>query len=186
VAYGSNNPQVAAVDSTFLSSTGAKSVLVTVGGGYTFYLRSFSADPYLNWQYQGTHIGGFSESGFGTDPELATSVGGQSVSSLVGIAGLKLQYAFSPPFGVILPYVYGEFRHEFRDQSQVIASSYTSAAGGSFALPTDSIDPNYYEAGAGLMADLAHHFHLYAQYTKVLHLEYYTDSAVSGGFRYEF
>lgn len=188
VAYPSNNPQVEAVNTNFFSSTDATSWLATTGAGYTFYARGFGATPYLTGQYLGTRIGAFGESGSGTDPEFALRVGGQSVTSLEGIAGLKLQYAFLPRFGVLLAYAYGEFRREFRNQSQAIDSAYANSPSlvEHFQLPTDNVDPNYYEVGGGFITVLPHRTQLYVQYLKVLQLQYYTYYGVAAGFRYEF
>lgn len=187
VTYGSNNPQVSFVNTTLTSSTNATSLMATAGGGYTFYLSSFSATPYLNWQYLRTHIAGFQESATAgsTDPEFATTVNGQLVTSLISIAGVKLQYAWSLPFGVLLPYVYGEYRREYKDHSQNVDSSYTTTAN-QFQLPTDSIDPNYYEVGGGLMGVLARRTQIYVQYMRILQLQYYSDYGISGGIRFQF
>jgi outer membrane autotransporter protein len=187
VAYPSNNPQISSVDTTFYSSTDATSLLLSGGGGYILHAKGFSAEPYLNAQYVHTRIGAFTESASGPDLGFAASAAGQNVTSLTGIAGLKFQYAFLPPFGVILPYAYGEFRREFRDPSQNVASQFSSTNSGDyFELPTDSIRPDYYEVGAGFSAVLPHGTQLYAQYMKVLQLQYYTDYVVSAGFRFEF
>ncbi len=186
VTYGSNNPQIGFVDTTLTSSTNATSLMATAGGGYSFYLRSFSATPYLNWQYLHTHIAGFQESATGTDPEFATSAAGQRVVSLISVAGLKFQYAWSLPFGVLLPYAYGEYRREYKDHSQNVASRYTVDASSSFQLPTDNINPNYYEVGGGLMGVLARHAQIYVQYLRILKLEYYSDYGISGGIRFQF
>jgi hypothetical protein len=188
VAYPSNNVLIPAVNTTFYSSTDATSWLITGGTGYVFHARGFSAEPYLNAQYLHTHIGGFSESASGPDLGFATTVAGQNVTSLVGIAGVKFQYAFLPSFGVIIPYAYGEFRREFRDPSQNVASQFASTTPGEnyFQLPTDNVNPDYYEVGAGFTSVLPHGAQVYLQYMKVLQLQYYTDYVVSGGFRFEF
>ncbi len=187
VAYPSNNTQIQSVDTTFYSSTDATSLLLSGGGGYILHAKGFSAEPYLNAQYVHTRIGAFTESASGPDLGFAASAAGQTVTSLTGVAGMKFQYAFLPPFGVILPYAYGEFRREFRDQSQNVASQFSSTSSGDyFELPTDSIRPDYYQVGAGFSAVLPHGTQLYAQYMKVLQLQYYTDYVVSAGFRFEF
>ncbi len=188
VAYPSNNPLIPSVNTTFYSSTEATSVLLTGGSGYIFHARGFSAEPYLNAEYLHTHIDGFSESASGPDLGFAATASGQNITSLVGIAGVKFQYAFLPSFGVIVPYAYGEYRREFRNPAEAIASQFTSTTGGGnyFQLPTDDINPNFYEVGAGFSSVLPHGAQLYLQYMKVLHLEYYTDYVASGGFRFEF
>ena len=187
VAYPSNNPLIPSVDTTFHSSTDATSLLLSGGGGYLLHTHGFSAEPYLNAQYLHTHIDAFTESASGPDLGFAASAASQGITSLVGAAGMKFQYVFEPSFAVILPYVYGEYRHEFRNPSQDVGSQFGAApAGDYFQLPTDDIDPNYYQVGAGLSAVLPHGAQLYLEYLKVLHLEYYTDYVASGGFRFEF
>lgn len=113
------------VDTTFQSSTYANSLLLTAGGGYMLHTRGFSAEPYLNLQYLYTRIDAFTETASSTDNTgFATSVASQGVTSLQGILGLKLQYVWQPKFAVILPYVYGEYRHEFRNPSQDVSSEF--------------------------------------------------------------
>jgi outer membrane autotransporter protein len=189
VEYPSNNPLVPSVNTTFHSSTHANSLLLTAGGGYLFHARGFSTEPYLNVQYLYTRIAAFTETASSSDNSgFAASAASQGVTSLVGVAGLKLQYVLEPRFAVILPYVYGEFRHEFRDPSEDVGSQFAAApaSGNYFQLPTDSIRPTYYEVGAGFSAVLPHGAQLYLQYMRVLDLQYYTDWVASGGFRFEF
>jgi outer membrane autotransporter protein len=188
VAYPSNNPLVPSVDTTFQSSTYANSLLLTAGGGYMLHTRGFSAEPYLNLQYLYTRIDAFTETASSTDNTgFATSVSSQGVTSLQGILGLKLQYVWQPKFAVILPYVYGEYRHEFRNPSQDVSSEFGAApAGNYFQLPTDALNASFYQVGAGLSAVLPHGAQLYFQYMRVLSLQYYTDWVASGGFRFEF
>jgi uncharacterized protein with beta-barrel porin domain len=188
VAYASNNPEIPSVNTTFTSNTDATSLLATAGGGYVFHARGFSAEPYLNADYVHNRVAAFSENASGPDLGLGTSVSEQNITSLVGIAGLKFEYAFLPSFGVIVPYVYGEFRREFRNPSQNVYSQFTTTTPGQeyFQLPTDDVKPDYYEVGAGFSTVLPHGAQLYAQYVKVLQLQYYTDYVASAGFRFEF
>ena len=188
VAYPSNNPQVTAVNSAFLSSTNATSWVASLSSGYSIYFRRFSVQPFLGWQYLGTRIGAFAERGSGSDPEFALAVQGQSITSSVGSLGLNFDYAWSSRFGVIRPFVRGEYRHEFRDQSQSITSNYvnSNSAPDRFELPTDQIDPNYYVVSGGIQTVLPHRIQLYLQYMKVLQLQFYNYYAVSGGFRFDF
>jgi hypothetical protein len=81
--------------------------------------------------------------------------------------------------------VYGEYRREYKDHSENIDSSYTTTAN-QFQLPTDDIDPNYYEVGAGLMGVLARRTQIYVQYMRILQLQFYSDYGISGGIRFQF
>jgi outer membrane autotransporter protein len=185
ITYPSLNPLIPSVDETSTSSATATSLIANLGAGYSFHWRGFSAEPYLNTQYVDTKIAAFTEhGGNGFDTDVAS----QSIPSLTSAAGLKLQQAFLPPFGVIVPYVYGEYRHEFMEKSRTVQTSYAAAnvSAADFSLPTDAPTRSYYAVGGGLTVVLKHGLQGYLQYVKILQLINYTDYVASGGIRYEF
>jgi outer membrane lipase/esterase len=184
ITYPSNNPLIPPVDETSYSATGATSWIGTLGTGYTFQYRGFSANPYLNAQLASIHINSFTEyngGGFNIDAPS------QSIQSLEVDPGLKLEYVLLSRFGVLIPYAYGEYRHEFRDGSRDVASSYTAGAGGvDFNLPTDPAPRHYYVVGGGASAVLKHGVQGFVQYLRVLDYQNYSDHVISGGIRLEF
>jgi uncharacterized protein with beta-barrel porin domain len=184
ITYPSNNPAIPPVDETAYSNTGSTTWIATLGGGYTFHYRAFAMEPYLNLQSLNTKISAFTEynsNGFDV------AVNSQSIESLEGAVGLKLEYVLSGGFGVLVPYVYGEARHQFRDESRQIDSGYaTSVAGTDFLLPTDSPTTHYYVVGGGGSVVLKHGLQGFLQYYRVLDYTNYTDHVVSGGIRWEF
>jgi uncharacterized protein with beta-barrel porin domain len=185
ITYPSNNPAIPSVNQTALSDAGANSTMASLAAGYVFHYRSASAEPYLNSQYTHTVIGSFVETN--TDG-FNVNVGSQSILSTEVNAGLKLQFAFLSRFGVIVPYVYGEYRHEFSGSSRTVGSTYSAdtAATAGFALPTDDLPNHYYVVGAGGSIVLVHGLQAFAQYVRVLDYTNYTDHVFSGGFRWEF
>lgn len=188
ITYPSLNPLIPSVNETSTSSASANSWLANVGGGYAFHWRGFSVEPYLNGQYVHTQIGQFTEhDGNGFDIDVAS----QSAPSLTLAPGVRLQQVFTPPFGVIVPYLYGEFRHEFEENSHDIQSTYAAAGGGAggaadFNLPTDAPTRNYYVVGGGFTLLFKHGVQGFVQYVRVLQLTNYSDYVASGGFRIEF
>jgi len=185
ITYPSNNPDIPSVNQTAVSDAGANTTTASIAAGYVFHYRSASLEPYLNSQYQHTIVGDFVESNSnGFDVNVAP----QSILSTELNAGLKLQYAFLPPFGVIVPYVYGEYHHEFYGDSRTVDSTYAAASNATsgFALPTDDFPRHYYVLGAGGSIVLPHGFQAFAQYLRVLDYANYTDHVFSGGFRWEF
>lgn len=186
ITYPSLNPLVPSVNEISTSSASSNSWIMGVGTGYAFHFGGFSAEPYLNGQYVRTQIARFTEhDGNGFD----INVGSQSIPTLTSSLGLKLQQAFLPPFGVIVPYLYGEYRHEFLENSRNIQSTYADSGvtnSADFNLPTDAPTRNYYVAGAGLTVALKHGIQGFVQYIKVLHMVNYTDYVASGGVRIEF
>ncbi len=186
ITYPSLNPLVPSVNETSTSAASADSWIGNVGTGYAFHFRGFSVEPYLTGQYVHTGIGQFTEhDGNGFD----INVGSQSIPSFSTSAGLKLQQAILPPFGVIVPYVYGEYRHEFLENSRNIQSAYGDSSvtdSANFNLPTDAPTRNYYVAGGGLTVAFKHGVQGFVQYLKVLQMANYNDYVASGGIRIEF
>jgi len=186
ITYPSLNPLVPSVNETSTSSANANSWITNVGTGYAFHFRGFSVEPYLTTQYVHTGIGQFTENdGSGFDIQ----VGSQSIPSFTTSVGLKLQQAFLPPFGVIVPYVYGESRHEFLENSRHIESDYADTGAtnsADFNLPTDGPARNYYVVGAGMTVALKHGVQGFVQYVRILQFTNYTDYVASGGIRIEF
>ncbi len=183
ITYPSLNPLIPSVNEVSTSSATASSFISSVGTGYTFHYKGFSAEPYLNGQYVNTSIGAFTEhggNGFDTD------VSSQSIPTFTTALGLKFQQAFLPPFGVIVPYIYGEFRHEFLENSRIVNTSYAGASSADFSLPTDAPTRNYFAGGAGITVVLKHGLQGFVQYVKVFQLTNYSEYVASGGIRYEF
>jgi uncharacterized protein with beta-barrel porin domain len=184
ITYPSNNPQIPSVDVTSFSNTGSTALIATLGGGYTWHYKGFTAEPYLNLQNTRTRINAFTEH---SDDGFDIQTGSQTIQSLEGSAGLRAQYAILNPFGVIVPYAYGEYRHQFRDSSRAIDSGYAGDGGGTdFVLPTDEPVKHYYVVGAGGSVVLKHGLQGFMQYSRVLDYTNYTDHTVSGGVRWEF
>jgi hypothetical protein len=93
-----------------------------------------------------------------------------------------------PPFGVIVPYIYGEYRHQFSGASRTVESTYAAdtVPGSGFEIPTDALPGHYFVVGAGGSIVLKFGLQAFAQYVRVLDYTNYTDHVFSGGFRWEF
>jgi outer membrane lipase/esterase len=184
ITYPSNNPAIAPVNVTSHSNTGSTALIATLGGGYSLHYKGLSAEPYANAQYVRTRINAFTEF---SDDGFDIDTPSQSIQSLESAAGVRAQYAINLPIGVIVPYAYGEYRHQFRDSSRDINSGYAGADDGTdFSLPTDEPDKNYYVVGAGGSIVLTHGLQGFMQYSRLINYTNYTDHTVSGGVRWEF
>jgi uncharacterized protein YhjY with autotransporter beta-barrel domain len=190
ITYPSFNPLVAPVDETARSNTDSSAITATFGLGYAARWDAFTLEPYLALEYQDITVDGFTESGaHGFDFQY----GEQDIKSFEAGVGLKLQYAFTPSFGVIIPYLRGEYRKEFEDDSRDISAVYSGIASldsttGSedFLLPTDKPDGNYYIVTGGFSMVLKHGVQGFIQYSQVFDLDHFTDHVITGGVRLEF
>jgi len=200
ITYPSLNPLVPGTDSTALSDTDSEAILATLGFGYQFRLAAFAVEPSINASYTDATVDGFGERSFPTgDPgsgepdPFDLRIGGQDIESLDLAASLKLQYVFTPSFGVIVPYARGSYHRELLDDARRVSAIYGDAAsvlGGAsatdFAVATDEPDEEYYSVSGGFSVVLQGGLQGFLQYTEILDLESYTESVISGGFRYEF
>ncbi|HMN43932.1 MAG TPA: autotransporter outer membrane beta-barrel domain-containing protein [Povalibacter sp.] len=198
ITYPSQNPTVLSVDSTARSKTDSGTLMATANAGYSWRLRAFSIDPALDVVYSDTTIDAFTETsidnlGSGGNDPFNLQVGKQSIESLDVSPSLKLQYVFTPSFGVIIPYVVGRYHFELSDDAHVISTRYADALGqlfGSgdtdFAVSTDVPDDEYYTLAGGFTVVLPHGLNGFVQYLEVFDFDAYTDSVITAGFRFEF
>lgn len=199
ITYPSINPTVRSVDSTARSDTNSASLLATVNLGYSLRLRAFSIDPALDVAYSGTTIDAFTETSVDnlnpatTNDPFNLRVGKQSIESLDVAPSLKLQYVFTPKFGVIIPFVVGRYHFELSDDARRISSRYADALGqliandaSDFEVSTDAPDEEYYTLAGGFSVVLPQGLNGFVQYLKVLDYDAYKDTVITAGFRFEF
>lgn len=198
ITYPSQNPSVQSVDSTARSKADSGTVMATANAGYSWRLGAFSIDPALDVVYSDTTIDAFTETsvdnlrGAGNDP-FNLHVAEQSIESFDVSPSIKLQYVFTPSFGVIIPYVVGRYHFELSDDAHVISTRYADALGqlfGSsdtdFAVSTDIPDDEYYTLAGGFTVVLPHGLNGFVQYLEVFDFDAYSDSVITAGFRFEF
>jgi len=190
ITYPSFNPLVAPIDETALGSSDSTAISATLGLGYDLRWQAFSFEPFAKAEYQDITIDAFTEhSANGFD----FNYGEQKLTSLETGLGFKLQYVFTPSFGVLVPYLRAEYRHESRNDSRSISAVYAgiaafaaSAPGVNFNLPTDQPDDSYYVASGGMSIVLKHGLQGFIQYAQVFDLEPFSDRVITGGIRLEF
>ncbi|HET9268030.1 MAG TPA: autotransporter outer membrane beta-barrel domain-containing protein, partial [Vicinamibacterales bacterium] len=198
--YPSQNPQVPPVDSLATSSTDSSSVLASLGAGYAWNIHGFGIEPSVEFAYTDASVDGFVERSrdlTGESPEdpFGLRIGSQSIESLDGAAGVRLNYVFTPGFGVLVPYLTARYHLELLDDVRRISARYADAyellldglAGDpDFNVPTDDPDEDYYTLAGGVSVVLQSGLMGYVQYLEVLDLDHYDDAVITAGIRYEF
>lgn len=149
--------------------------------------RAFSLTPYGRGTYQKTTIDAFSETGGGG---LNLAFDEQDNESLTSTLGAQASYAISTGFGVLLPTIYAEWVHEFRnDQSGVgvrYAADPTPSQLSRFTVGFDAPDRNYFNLGVGLAATLPNGWSAFGNFETVAGLRDTTSHVVTLGGRLEF
>lgn len=190
IAYPSFNPSFAPIDETAFSHTDSRSTLSSINLGYTWRRGGFSLEPYLRAEYQSIAIDGFTES---NAPGFDFTYGEQMIDALDSSAGLKVQQVFRPAFGIVIPFVRGEFHYDFDDDRRTIDAVYSGVvqatglgSDANFAIATNATDDQYYLGAAGLSVVFKHGVQAFLQYQQTFALDHIDDRAVAGGVRFEF
>lgn len=190
IAYASLNPLVASIDETTRSSTDSTSLLASVNVGYHWQLGGFALEPYLRGELQDIRIDRFSERG-GDGFDFA--YGGQSIESFDAAAGIRMQYVFTPSFGVVIPFLRGEVHKDLADDARSIDAVYagivdTTGFGGAqnFDVRTNEPDDEFYIGAAGVSLVFKHGIQAFLQYQQTFALDRIEDRTIAGGLRFEF
>ncbi len=97
-------------DRTARGETDGDQYTANLGVGYEFPLGRLTITPLARLEYLKLRVDGYREQGAnGLDLEVGTQEG----ESLVTALGAQVSMAFSLPFGVVVPQVRAEWRHEF-------------------------------------------------------------------------
>jgi outer membrane autotransporter protein len=190
ITYPSLNPLLGAVNDTALSDTDSNAVLASFAVGYDLRHAGFTLEPYLRADYQKITIDAFTEhNAKGFDLHY----GDQHVTSLDAALGVRMQYAFTPSFGVIVPFVRGEAHKDLSNKQRTINATYSGVLQSlglegpqNFALATDKPDQQFYVAAGGFSLVFKHGVQAFLQYQKSFALEHIDDQAIAGGLRLEF
>jgi len=161
-----------------------------ISSGYDFHNQGLTYGPYGRVSYQNVQIDGFQESaihsgspGFGS---LAT-IGKQNAVSLQTAFGGQLSYAWSTPFGVLMPTARAEWIHEFHNGSQPVNWSFSNDPRQNvFSVVSDNPDRNFANLGAGFSATFTHGTSAFLFYEAMVGRQYLTEHSINLGVRAEF
>jgi len=175
-------------------STIGQSALVALSAGYDAHFKALTVGPSLSWQHRSTRVDSFSEHGAsGTESDGFTNYdinmhfSNQSVVSTQGTVGLKIQYAMTPSFGVLVPFIDAGFTHEFNSSPYNVMGTFAGLSDivPNFVLEADKPAQNFVNLAGGLTFVFKHGVQGYLRYRQVLDQRYVTDHAIGAGFRVE-
>ena len=191
--YSSGNPVVPLIADAATNST---TLQASFNGGYVWHVGSTSVDAAVNAQYQNSRIDGFKETG-AVCPAGACSVDSVDFNMQIDSARIKsteasvtvrVQHAYTPSYGVLVPFVSAELIKQLDDKGYVITGMYESLYGviPNFNLATDKPDTQYYAASAGLSFVRQGGWQGFLKYRAKFGLDNVSDSLISAGVRKEF
>jgi outer membrane lipase/esterase len=174
----------ASVDRTATGDTHGWQYTFNGGAGYDFHRGPLTVTPYARVEYLHLDIDGFTEGGA---DGLDLKVQKQTVESLLAILGGRTGYAISVPFGVLVPQLHGEWRHEIlNDKRSITAQFANDPFGVPFLIATDDPDRDYFAVGAGLSAQFGRGVSAFLDFETILGLRDVTSYNFAAGVRIAF
>lgn len=194
-AVPANTGGTTVVNQTFGADTDATDVSLSVGGGYDMTFGGTSVTPFGQLAYMKSDIDGYTESlqDANADPGLglALEVQDQEVKSFTSSLGVQVAHAFNTDSGVITPYLRGDWKHEFENDSRNIIAKFATVRSefdelNTIIIPTDGPDRDYFTLGAGISGVFPGGYQCFLDYSTTLGYDNLTVHRLVAGLRFEF
>jgi outer membrane autotransporter protein len=197
ITYPSFNPDTESTDVTARGSTDSTTFSATFNSGWSLNWKAFGVEPYMRAEYRDMTLDGFNENSIYNSGSLAGTAAGfdmrfgdQTIKSLDTALGFRVQYALTPNFGVVVPYLKAELHWQLEDDPHAVNATYENMGGTRPAVPFDIVgdesDDNFYIAAVGLSVVLKGGWQGFIQYQTVQSLDLLTNDVITGGVRAEF
>ena len=178
-----NRPQDI-VNTRATSNTGGEHYAFSARAGYDFSFDALTIEPYARFNYYSLKVDAYQEQG---GDGWALRVGDQNVRSLITSLGTQLSYSLSYPWGIVVPQVYGEWLHQFKDSARVISASFVGdPAAQQFGTLGSGPTRNFGNVGFRLLGSFAHGLSGYVGYDALVGYDNVNSNRVMLGGRWEF
>lgn len=158
--------EISLVSSTAEGDTESQQTFFSFSSGYEFNKGAFSFAPYVSYDYITGDIDGYQEAN-GGGFELAFDE--QNIESKVITFGGRASYAISTTWGVVVPYVRGEWKKELDDSRDFITGRFVNiSAANDFSIEAEDFDSSWFHGAVGLTANFRHGLSAYIDYESVL------------------
>jgi uncharacterized protein YhjY with autotransporter beta-barrel domain len=160
------------VDRNARGKTSGLTWSAALSGGYDVVLKGVTISPNGSVFYTDSGINGFRERGAGG---LDLAYDDQSFQSLTATMGLRINYAWKAPFGVLMPYLRSDYVRELESKAAIFNVRFandldTTAA--PIAVQSDAPDQSYWRLSGGVSAQLPLGFAGYIEYQRLENLEF--------------
>jgi outer membrane autotransporter protein len=197
ITYPSFNPDTESTDVTARGSTDSTTFSATFNSGWAFGWKAFGAEPYMRAEYRDMKLDDFAENSVYNSGSLAGQAAGfdfafgdQHIKSFDTALGFRVQYALTPSFGVIVPYLKAELHWQLENDPHAVDATYENMGGVTPAAPFDIVgdesDDSFYVAAVGFSVVLKGGWQGFIQYQTVQSLDLLSNDVITGGVRSEF
>lgn len=151
---------------------------------YDVHVDALTATPYFGAQYKRLEIDSYKEHG---GDGWAMSFRDQNIDSVTTHLGARVNYAISTAIGIVLPQIWGEWIHEYEDDSRNIKTRLRGDPSKTpFNVETESPDRNYGVVGADLSMTFAGGISAFAAYEALVGYDDVESHQLTFGGRLEF
>jgi outer membrane autotransporter protein len=177
------------IDRFAAGSTDGNTLSTGLSFGYDFAFRGITVSPNAGWLRAKSRIARFRETGAsGLDLEFDR----QSYDSSTANAGVRVTYAWSTSWGVLLPHFRGDYVRELQDNVETFGVRFANDPFADSSNPTppiivrsDEPDQSYFRMAAGMSAQFAHGISAYIDYQRYEAMQYVNFSDLSFGVRFQ-
>lgn len=149
-----------------------------MGGGWT--LTGYGQGSAI-----GMYIDGYNETGISAATD-GIKVANNNALSVATTLGSELSFTWSTPYGVLVPRVFGEWLHEYKDNSRAISYQFQGVGVASpLGIQTASPIRNWANVGLGTQMIFQNSISAFVNYQSLV-MTGATNHMIEGGIRMEF
>ncbi len=164
------------------ASPDGSEVDVLLATGYDWKVGSFTLGPVVTYQYTGTHLDGFTETG----AFLPLSIRSASSESSRTTVGFRAVWDAQVAGKHVRPEVRASWQHEFGDVAHQLTSTFATLGGSPFTVTGPITGRDSLLVGAGVTIQWSDRVATYLNYDGEVGRKNYESHSVSGGFRIQF
>lgn len=156
------------VDTIANGDTGGDQFSFNFNAGYDYRYKGFLITPYANINYLTVNIDSYAED-VNSGEGWAMAFDGQNIDSLTTTLGSQLAYAYSAPFGVIIPQIHAAWHHEFKNNSRTATATIQGdALAQQINIDIRGPDRDFVTLGADVSLAFAHGISTFASYNALV------------------
>ena len=160
--------------------TDATTISASLGIRYVHSIENFSITPYGRLQWANVDIDGYSENGGGA---LSATVDGYDIDSVQSVLGVKGEMAIALNNLTLIPFVSGEYVHEFEDDGALVD---TTLANQTLTLTTEAPERDYGRLSIGSTLEFSRDASLTLSATQSVGNDFIDTTSIRLSFRYAF
>ena len=157
---------------------------IALSAGYQFNHGSWLLTPYGRVEYIDAKVDAFEETATNGGPTPLQNVSAQRYQSTVLTAGGHAQYAWSQPWGVLVPYARLEYRYATHNSADTVTAQYVGGTLEPVLFP--GADNSYGNFAVGVSTVWPQGLSGYFNYQYLFAKQNFSDSRYTLGVRYDF